>query len=145
MSRESTGDLAGFLSLRISTWLQSGDRQGIKYQLEKELDKCVTEGTLILPRESTEHRPRSSPMIEGLPQWRCHKVVGAFKIHDIKPCPPGMRENYYRVYPELTMADKVPIVEVPQEVFRAREHLLRHLDDRHLVRSEEHTSELQSP
>lgn len=56
-------------------------------------------------------------MIEALPQWRCHKVVGAFKIHAIKPC---AREGYYRVYPELTMLNEVPIVEVPLETFRAR-------------------------
>ena len=56
-------------------------------------------------------------MIEGLPQWRCHKVVGAFKIREITTSP---HDGKYLVYPEHSQAATVPVVEVAREVFRAR-------------------------
>jgi len=56
-------------------------------------------------------------MIEGLPQWRCHKVVGAFKIGQITPDPHA--DGHYLVYAEQAVGPELP-VGVPQEFFRAR-------------------------
>ena len=67
-------------------------------------------------------------MIEGLPQWRCHKVVGAFKIGSITPNPAA--DGHYMLHADLGIAPQrtgeparsvgLPIVYVTQEFFRAR-------------------------
>jgi len=53
-----------------------------------------------------------------LPQWRCHKVVGAFKIGGIEL---STRKGMIQVY-EVSDAprEQVPYAVVPREAFRAR-------------------------
>jgi hypothetical protein len=58
-------------------------------------------------------------MIDGLPQWRCHKVVGAFKIGGIVQD----GEFRYRVVPDPDVPSDAHLgqgVEVSVETFRAR-------------------------
>lgn len=56
-------------------------------------------------------------MLRGLPQWRCHKVVGAFKIHDFRR---SFDTADWRVYPEPGVTHEMPIVRVDDTFFRAR-------------------------
>ncbi|HEX4622506.1 MAG TPA: hypothetical protein VH208_13160, partial [Myxococcaceae bacterium] len=55
-------------------------------------------------------------MVKNLPQWRCHKVVGAFKIAEILA---GADADSVLV-PVQDMAWPIPRVTVPPEFFRAR-------------------------
>lgn len=58
-------------------------------------------------------------MIAGLPQWRCHKVVGAFKITRIEAVPAAgeVRVSRYRLAGEYFSGQ---FVEVGLTFFRAR-------------------------
>lgn len=58
-------------------------------------------------------------MIDGLPQWRCHKVVGAFKITRIEAVPAAgeVRVSRYRLAGEYFSGH---FVEVGLTFFRAR-------------------------